>query len=148
MDSAGRGAYFRQLFISGRRAQRARTPNFGFLRIDGPSPKDKDAPFALKYRGQDVKPEWAGTDAEVIALLAWADIRMPIVSVDSAARIATLANNPRPSNRETDARYYIENTPDSLDSAESGIWTARPESSATGRWRERTSQKRKSSRPL
>jgi hypothetical protein len=74
----------------------------------------------LKYRGQDIKPEWAGTDAEVVALLAWADIRMPIVSVDPAARIATLANNPRPSNRETDARYYIENAPDALDSA--GEW--------------------------
>src|SRR5690349_15912853 len=34
------GPEFRQLFISGRRAQRARTPNFGFYRIDGPSPQD------------------------------------------------------------------------------------------------------------
>ncbi len=112
--------YFRQLFISGRRAQRARTPNFGFLRIDGPSPKDKDAPFALKYRGSDIKPEWAGTEAEVVALLAWADIRMPIVSVDPAVHVARLASNPRPSNRETDARYYIENAPDALDAA--GEW--------------------------
>ncbi|MBI4878029.1 MAG: right-handed parallel beta-helix repeat-containing protein [Acidobacteria bacterium] len=110
--------YFRQLFISGRRAQRARTPNFGFLRIDGPSPVDK--PFQLKYRGADIKPEWAGTDAEVVALLAWADIRMPIVSVDAESHIATLAGAPRKSNREIDARYYIENAPDALDTA--GEW--------------------------
>ena len=110
--------YFRQLFISGRRAQRARTPNFGFFRIDGPSPQE--GPFKLKYRGADIKPEWAGTDAEVITLLAWADTRMPIVSVDPAARVATLASDPRKSNREADARYYIENTPDSLDTP--GEW--------------------------
>ena len=110
--------YFRQLFISGRRAQRARTPNFGFFRIDGPSPQG--APFTLKFRGADVRPEWAGTDAEVIALLAWADIRMPIVSVDAKARVATLAGEPRKSNRETDARYYVENTADAFDTA--GEW--------------------------
>jgi hypothetical protein len=110
--------YFRQLFISGRRAQRARTPNFGFLRIDGPSPQE--GPFKLKFRGDDIRPEWAGTDAEVVALLAWADLRMPIVAVDPAAHVATLAGDPRKSNRETDARYYLENAPGALDAA--GEW--------------------------
>ena len=56
----------------------------------------------------------------MIALLAWADVRMPIVSVDPAAHIATLAGDPRKSNREADARYYIENAPDSLDTP--GEW--------------------------
>ena len=51
------------------------------LRIDGPSPQDK--PLQLHYRGSDIKSEWAERgDVEVIALLAWADIRMPIVKVD------------------------------------------------------------------
>jgi hypothetical protein len=115
-DATGRE--FRQLFISGRRAQRARTPNFGFYRIDGPSPQDK--PLQLHYRGGDIKKEWEGGDAEVIALFAWADIRMPIVKVDEAARLATLTLDPRPSNKEADARYYIENAPDALDMA--GEW--------------------------
>ena len=112
------GPYFRQLFISGRRAQRARTPNFGFFRVDGASPQDK--PIQLKYRGNDIKPAWADSDAEVIAMFAWADIRMPIVSVNEATRIATLASDPRPSNKEVDARYYIENAPDALDAP--GEW--------------------------
>jgi hypothetical protein len=123
--------YFRQLFVSGRRAQRARTPNFGFFRIDGPSPQE--GPFKLKYRGEDIKPAWAGTDAEVVALLAWADLRMPIVGVDPAAHVATLTGEPRKSNRETDARYYIENAPEALDTAgewrldhETGIVSYRP----------------------
>ena len=110
--------YFRQLFISGRRAQRARTPTFGFYRIDGASPTDK--PIRLHYRGNDIKPQWAGSGAEVIGLLAWADFRMAIASVDETAHVATLTLDPRPSNQETDARYYIENAPDGLDSA--GEW--------------------------
>jgi parallel beta-helix repeat protein len=113
------GPDFRQLFISGRRAQRARTPNFGFYRIDGASSQDK--PFRLHFRGNDIRANWAALgDAEVVAMFAWADIRMPIAAVDEAAHTATLTLDPRPSNTETDARYYIENTPDSLDSA--GEW--------------------------
>ncbi|MEK7407037.1 MAG: right-handed parallel beta-helix repeat-containing protein [Acidobacteriota bacterium] len=111
--------HFRQLFVSGRRAQRARTPNFGFFRIDGPSSQDK--PFRLKYRGSDIRPAWAERgDVEVIALLAWSEIRMPIVSVEESGRIAVLGTDPRPSNREADARYFIENAPDALDTA--GEW--------------------------
>jgi len=113
-----RGPYFHQLFISGRRAQRARTPNYGYFRMQGASPQDK--PLRLHFRGGDIQPEWAPGDVEVVALLAWADIRMPIVSVDEAAHFATLTLDPRPSNKEADARYYIENARDALDMA--GEW--------------------------
>ncbi len=113
------GPYFRQLFISGRRAQRARTPNFGYLRMEGPSSQDK--PFKLRYRGNDIKQAWAERgDVEVIGFFAWADIRMTITGIDEAAHVATLSTNPRPSNKEPDARYYVENTPDALDTA--GEW--------------------------
>ena len=97
---------------------RARTPNFGFYRIDGPSSQDK--PLQLRYRGGDIKKEWEGGDVEVIAMFAWADIRMPIVKVDEASHVATLTLDPRPSNKEADARYFIENAPDALDMA--GEW--------------------------
>ena len=116
--SAPASEQFRQLFVNRRRALRARTPTNGFYRIDGPSSQDK--PFTLKFRGNDIKADWAGRDVEVVALLAWAEIRMPIGQVDEAAHTARLTANPRVSNRETDARYWIENAPDSLDSA--GEW--------------------------
>jgi len=113
------GPEFHQLFVSGRRAQRARTPNYGYFRIGGPSPQD--SPVRLHFRGSDIKKQWAERgDVEVIALLAWADFRMPIVSVDEAAHVATLTLDPRPSNKEADARYYIENAPDALDAG--GEW--------------------------
>jgi parallel beta-helix repeat protein len=108
----------RQLFVAGRRAQRARTPNHGFYRIDGASSENK--PFLLRFRGGEIKREWAGSGAEAVALLLWAELRMPIVAIDGATHTATLAGNPPPYNREENARFWIENSPDALD--EPGEW--------------------------
>ena len=116
--TASANGRFRELFVGGRRTQRARTPTNGFYRIDGPSSQDK--PFLLKFRGNEVKKSWEGKGVEVVALLAWAEIRMPIASVDEANHTARLTGNPRPSNKELDARYWIENAPDALDAP--GEW--------------------------
>ncbi len=111
--------YFRQFFVNGQRKQRARTPNEGFFRIQGPSPQDQ--PVELKFKPGEIKKEWADDgDVEAIALLAWADIRMQIRAVDEANSVATLSGNPRPSNKENNAQYYIENAPDALD--QPGEW--------------------------
>ena len=113
------GAYFHQLFVDGRRATRARTPNNGFFRVDGAS--SQASPFELHYRGDDIKKQWADEgDVEVVDYLAWSDLRMPIVNVDQMKHIATLGSDPTKSNREDDARYFIENAPDALDA--SGEW--------------------------
>ncbi|MGV3773846.1 MAG: right-handed parallel beta-helix repeat-containing protein [Verrucomicrobiales bacterium] len=106
--------YFRDLFVNGKRLQRARSPNSGYYRFEGPSPQG--LPVKIKYQQGTIKPEWVDAgDVELIALLAWADIRMQIRSVDETNRVATLSGNPRPSNRENNARYYIENARDALD---------------------------------
>ena len=111
--------YFRQLFINGQRKQRARTPNVGFFRIEGASPQDK--PIKLAFRPGDINKDWAASgDVEVVAYLAWADIRMPIRAVDETNHIAILAGDPRPSNKENNAQYFIENAPDRLDAP--GEW--------------------------
>jgi parallel beta-helix repeat protein len=110
---------FRQLFVNGVRSQRARTPNFGFYRINGP--KSKAVPFQIRYREDEFKPAWAALgDVEVVALFAWAEVRMPIRKVDEVEHVATLAGGAIASNPETDARYYIENAPDALDAP--GEW--------------------------
>ena len=110
---------FRSLFINDRRAVRARTPNEGFFRIEGSSPQDK--PVKLHFASGDIRKSWADSgETEIIALLAWADIRMYLRSVDLENRVATLSGNPRPSNKEANARYFIENAPDSLDAP--GEW--------------------------
>ena len=96
---------FRQLFINGRRATRARTPNNGFYRIDGASSQDR--PFLLKYRGNDIREDWAGSGAEVVALLAWAEIRMPILEVNPETHVARLAANP-PAVQQGDRRALLD----------------------------------------
>jgi len=122
--------YFRQLFVNGWRAQRARTPNEGYFRIDGPSPQSK--PIQFKFQPGQIKPAWTNGEVEVIALLAWADIRMPIRAVDESSNLVTLAGDPRPSNKEKNAQYYIENAPDALDVRVSGIWIGRAENCGIG----------------
>jgi hypothetical protein len=42
---------------------------------------------------------------------------LPILEVNPETHTAPLSANPRPSNRETDARYWSENAQDALDSA-------------------------------
>jgi hypothetical protein len=111
--------YFRQLFVNGERRTRARTPNTGFFRIQGASPQDR--PVQIHFKPGDLKPEWAlDGDVEVVAFLAWADIRMQIRAVDRTNHVATLSGDPRPSNKENNAQYFIENAPDALDQA--GEW--------------------------
>jgi parallel beta-helix repeat protein len=111
--------YFRQLFVNGERRQRARTPNTGYFRIDGPSPHDK--PAKLKFKAGDIKKEWADAgDVEVVAYIAWTDLHMAIRAVNEAAHVATLAGNAIPSIQESNAQYFIENAPDGLDAP--GEW--------------------------
>lgn len=107
---------FRQLFVNGKRAVRARTPNEGaFFQAQGDITMDDRA--KLKYRSEEIKPEWAGRgDVEVIALQSWAEFRMLIREVDAAAKTAVLSHKCAPSNREKDARYWVENVPEALDS--------------------------------
>ena len=122
---------FRQMFVNGRRAQRARTPTNGFYRIQGPSSQDK--PFQLKFRGDDIRAEWAANpNVEVVALLSWAELRMPIAAVDGGAHVARLTADPKPSNKEADARYWIENAPGSLDAA--GEWLLDPAAGMVSYW--------------
>ncbi|HMO64452.1 MAG TPA: right-handed parallel beta-helix repeat-containing protein, partial [Verrucomicrobiota bacterium] len=113
--AAGRW-HFHQLFVDGRRAQRARTPNEGFLRAAGPL--SRDVPMKLPFRAGDLRAAWAGRpDARLIMLQKWTDLHVPILAVDEAAGVALLpAERPRPDwMSEGDARYWIENVPEALD---------------------------------
>ncbi len=114
------GLRFNQLFVDGKRRTRARSPNAGeFYRVDGSLTEDK--PARLKYREGDLRPEWAARgDVEVIALQKWAELRMPIVSVDAASRTATLGGGCHKWIIEDHARYWVENSPDLLDAP--GEW--------------------------
>ena len=53
-------------------------------------------------------------------LMAWSDFRLQIRAVNETTRMASLSGDPAGSNRENDARYYVENAPDALGSP--GQW--------------------------
>jgi parallel beta-helix repeat protein len=111
--------YFHELFVNGQRRQRARTPNTGFLRVDGKISHGKQARF--KFHAGDIHPAWAAQGGvEVVALQSWAEFRMYIRSVDEATSTVTLSKTPAQSNRADNARYWVENTLDALDAP--GEW--------------------------
>lgn len=109
---------FHQLFINGRRATRARTPNHGFFRLEGKI--SRDTALHLHYRGADIKKEWAESgDVELVGFVAWIDFRKPIAAVDEASHILTLDLDSKLARaylpQEEDARYFVENAPNALD---------------------------------
>jgi parallel beta-helix repeat protein len=116
----GENWQFRSLFINGRRATRARTPNEGgLLRMEGG--RFNDRPFQFKFRAGDIKPAWAEAgDVEVVAFEKWTDIRQFIRGVNLESNVVTLSGSGSPHTRESGARYFIENAADALDT--SGEW--------------------------
>lgn len=117
--------YFRQLFVNGERRQRARTPNGGFFHVDGEIGEGKYAHF--KYNDGNILPSWASRkDVEVVLLQTWTVMRDLITAVDSNAETVTLSQmevgqgGPNGWGREKNARYWIENAFEALDSP--GEW--------------------------
>jgi parallel beta-helix repeat protein len=112
--------YFRQLFIDGHRAVRARTPNEGvFFKMQGQRFVDK--PVHFHFKPGDIKPSWANdTNAEVIGLEKWTVFRQHIRAVFTESNVVQLSGNAAPHTREPGAQYFIENTADSLDAP--GEW--------------------------
>ena len=110
--------YFRQLFINGRRKHRTRSPNKGYFQADGEY-LNLD-PIQFKYRHDDIKKEWVGSGVELIALHKWIDLRQYIGGLDETNQLVTLSGAIAQHVKESNARYFIENTPDALD--EPGEW--------------------------
>jgi hypothetical protein len=109
----------RQLFVDGKRAQRARTPNEGFFHARGGLPQSK--PFAFPAQAGTLKPEWTACgDVEIVFFQKWIDARLSIKAVDAAANTATLNDTARDWMSDGNCRYFIENAPDALD--QTGEW--------------------------
>ena len=104
---------FNQLFVDNTRAQRARLPKSGFYDVDGGVSKDEKSQF--KYHANDIDPAWASAgDVEIIILYVWSECRMPVVAVDPAAKLVTLAGRSSLFIFSGTPRYWVENAPGSL----------------------------------
>ena len=101
----------RQMFVDGKRAQRARTPNEGFFRARGGLPQTK--PFAFPAQTGTLNPEWAARgDVEIVFFQKWIDARLTIRGVDASANAAMLNETPAEWMSDGNCRYFIENAPD------------------------------------
>jgi len=123
--------YFHQLFINGERRTRARTPNEGYLRTDGPieplgdrkkARRDVSKKMGFRYKAGDLK-KWRNLgDVNLIVFHSWTASVHWIDSLDEQNRIVRFT---APSQWpigwwENKQRYIVENYPEALDAA--GEW--------------------------
>ncbi|MFA6033618.1 MAG: right-handed parallel beta-helix repeat-containing protein [Myxococcota bacterium] len=129
-------AGFRSLYVNGRRAVRARSPNQGsYYYHDTPgiasyyvwSPicGDPNCPEQqlhnpteneLYYRGTEFDPAWSSLDeTEVVRYKAWMQNRQTVVAIDSATKKVTFNNPIDASLHFGEGRYYLENRLEFLD---------------------------------
>ena len=107
---------FRQLFINGKRMTPARTPNQGYFQVDGTP--DYHNPVRFKFRNGQMSERWVG--GQVVLLQTWGEERLPITAVDPATSTVTLANQLLPWTVEANARFWVEDVAEFLDSP--GEW--------------------------
>ncbi len=129
--------YFRQLFVNGRRAVRARSPNDGCFRVAATGP-DNRTRFA--FRNDDLRQFRNIEDAEIVFLHDWSVSRVRIKEVDEAKRVVSLAdpvgcaaeNFFAITGFEGNPRYSVENAPELLDAP--GEWYLDRKSGVLSYW--------------
>ena len=86
--------YFRELWVNGQRATRARHPNRGYLPIEGFP--DQSAEWTkghtrFRFREGDLRSWGTVTNAEVVAMTRWVESRLPVVGVDETEHIVSFS---------------------------------------------------------
>ena len=125
--------YFNQLFVNGERRRRARIPNEGYLRSEGPTasyPRDRaktrNMPGirdSIKFAAGDLKADWRNLDdVNVFVYHSWTSSLHWIKEIDEDAGVVRFTN---PSGWpmgwwEKKQRYFVENVREELDA--SGEW--------------------------
>lgn len=82
--------YFRELWVNGQRATRARHPNHGYLGIaelPDKAPEWTQGHTRFRFREGDLKSWDTITNAEVVAMTRWVESRLPVIGVDEKERI-------------------------------------------------------------
>jgi hypothetical protein len=86
--------YFRELWVNGRRAIRARHPNRGYLAIAGlpdKTPEWTQGHTRFRFREGDLKAWDTVTNAEVVAMTRWVESRLPVIGVDEKEHIVSFS---------------------------------------------------------
>jgi hypothetical protein len=124
---------FRQLFVNGVRAQRARFPKKGWYVIEDPMASYDDLAKRVpqdrfKCKNGDIKAGWHNlNDIDMVMLSYWTEDRMPLKHVDPETNIVTTSVkssfsmiDAHPFHGAGNARYWLENVFEAL--SEPGEW--------------------------
>jgi len=114
--------YFRELWVNGHRATRARHPSRGYLGVA--DLVDKAATWTeghtrFRFREGDLEPWDTITNAEVVAMTRWVESRLPVTGVDEKERIVSFSKRSVFELAPGDL-YYVEGAFEFLD--EPGEW--------------------------
>ena len=86
---------FTQLFVNDQRRFRPRLPRHGYYTIAKDIPPSEKAGRKWNdrfgYAGKEVRPEWAGSDVEIVTFSAWFAARRWVAAVDPARHVVALA---------------------------------------------------------
>jgi hypothetical protein len=114
--------YFRELWVNGRRAVRARYPNEGYLKVAELPDKTADwfqGNQRFRFAEGDLKP-WKGIgQAEVMVMNRWVESRLPVESLDQTERLITFKKRSVFQLAAGDP-YYLEGALEALD--QPGEW--------------------------
>jgi hypothetical protein len=117
---------FRELWVNGRRAVRARLPNRGYLEVAELPDKTAtwtDGHSRFRYRAGDLKAWTTLTNADVMVMTRWVESRLPIEAVDEQERIVMFGKRSVFQLGAGD-RYYVEGALELLDAP--GEWYLDP----------------------
>ena len=128
---------FRELFINGRRARRARHPNSGYLRVEAAG---KDRRTNFRFKAGDLHAYRDLSSVELVFLHDWSITRTPVKAIDEATRTLTVPHQICGPSRwavidgfEKQPRYYLEHSAEFLDQPgewfldrQSGVLTYQP----------------------
>ena len=117
---------FRELWVNGQRAVRARQPNKGYFSVA--ELPDKAAEWTqgqtrFGYREGDLKPWKSITNAEVVVMTRWVESRLPVVGIEEANRRVSFGKR-SVFGLEPGDLYYIEGALELLD--QPGVWCLDP----------------------
>lgn len=132
---------FRELFVNGKRCQRARHPNSGFLTVAGPNPTvGTNTRFTFAFAPGDLPPGTDLANAEINMLHEWTVSRVRVAEVNQSSHTLTTAEPLGATGliqsifqTEDHPRYAVENHPALLDAPgewyldrDTGVLTYRP----------------------
>lgn len=113
---------FRQLWVNGRRAVRARHPNQGYLKVaelPDATAQWTDGHARFRFHPGDASNWPSATNAEVIVMTRWVESRLPVVSVDEPERMLSFGKRSVFQLAPGDL-YYVEHAFELLDAP--GEW--------------------------